>query len=503
MSPPLIISIASGKGGVGKTMLTVATADELSRQSKTLVVDLDFFNRGLSGLFREWLPLERGGMKPLTIDRPDFLQPPTSDSTALEPKIEDQPWELWQVAENLFHIHFPDTSNREDDAVERGSEGGSRPERIALLTTELEKWLLGLASQFGFKAIVLDCHGGPDPLSFAAAIVADHTLLVSEPDRITLHGTLNFLRKLWRVCGEQSPDVRLVFNKVIPKFNVFFLKRFYNDNLRKEFYDDALLAVFPMEMYLTKEFEQTRLLTESYPHSALARKTRLMLRDLLLKEHAELLRPISIRQPAWLRKFRYYTMDRTLWVFDPSVVLNFFTGLALLWLICEAAIASITSPQPPDWLTKAMNSSWLKKDVDWVVGFAKTWFGWTMLGWVLSATLWRATVSLDRLGIRAARQHRKGLAVTLFLFLAILWVLGVVSTAETIHRLAHPYEHPFVEIFPFVWMALLCLWLVIKFLFRSYLQIRYAPAWLDISLQLGFVAYLIAGVVWAYIADVL
>ena len=49
---PLILAVASGKGGVGKTMLTVACAYELSLGGPTLVIDLDFFNRGLSGLFR-------------------------------------------------------------------------------------------------------------------------------------------------------------------------------------------------------------------------------------------------------------------------------------------------------------------------------------------------------------------------------------------------------------------------------------------------------------------
>lgn len=48
----LLISIVSGKGGVGKTMLAVAVARELSTNVRTLIVDLDFFNRGLTGLMR-------------------------------------------------------------------------------------------------------------------------------------------------------------------------------------------------------------------------------------------------------------------------------------------------------------------------------------------------------------------------------------------------------------------------------------------------------------------
>jgi len=51
MDNTLILAVVSGKGGVGKTMLSVAMANELVRTNKTLLMDLDFFNRGLTGLF--------------------------------------------------------------------------------------------------------------------------------------------------------------------------------------------------------------------------------------------------------------------------------------------------------------------------------------------------------------------------------------------------------------------------------------------------------------------
>jgi len=50
---PLVVSFVSGKGGVGKTMLAVAFARQLSKKGKTLLLDLDYFNRGLTGLLRE------------------------------------------------------------------------------------------------------------------------------------------------------------------------------------------------------------------------------------------------------------------------------------------------------------------------------------------------------------------------------------------------------------------------------------------------------------------
>ena len=77
--PPLILAVASGKGGVGKTMLTVACAYEFSLGGATLVIDLDFFNRGLSGLFR-------GRRDVGLIARPRFL-----DAVDAPPSV---PWQI-------------------------------------------------------------------------------------------------------------------------------------------------------------------------------------------------------------------------------------------------------------------------------------------------------------------------------------------------------------------------------------------------------------------------
>jgi cellulose biosynthesis protein BcsQ len=64
---PEIVTFVSGKGGVGKTMLAVAFARELSHADKTLILDLDFFNRGLTGLLRH-------GKKIMAVQKPRFLE---------------------------------------------------------------------------------------------------------------------------------------------------------------------------------------------------------------------------------------------------------------------------------------------------------------------------------------------------------------------------------------------------------------------------------------------
>jgi MinD-like ATPase involved in chromosome partitioning or flagellar assembly len=483
---PLIIAMTSGKGGVGKTMLSVACAYELSYSSKTLLVDLDFFNRGLSGLFRQPLPSNLSGIDPVAIERPQFLVAEPSDPTAPESQIAKQPWELWKIENNLFHIHFPDTSNREDDALERGSDI-TRQERVATQANQLGSWLLGLANRFAFKAIVLDCHGGPDMTSFAATFIADYTLLISEPDRITLHGTLNFLRKLWRLCGEEAPDVRLVFNKVVPQFGIRFLVRFYNKTLRREFFEEKLLAVFPLEIYLTKAFEQTPILSKVYPHSLLARKMQLLLRSLLYPSKSRFLRPLTICQSAWLRSFRYYTMGKKVFAYDSSIVLNVITGYCVLLMVAALAIKYANELSRLSGMTAALT---------WVEGIKRpeTIVAITMplaagFCWLLAAALWQATVWVDRVGIRATRRSKFLRAILWFVLLAVIWTPGDFMIGAAIHESAVRMNHQlFIFVLP---IFLLALWVSVMFGFRSFRQFRYGPRWLEICLQLGLVVSLV------------
>ena len=58
---PCVICISSGKGGVGKTSIALSLARELAQSSKVLVVDLDYFNRGATGLLLGRLVPKQGG----------------------------------------------------------------------------------------------------------------------------------------------------------------------------------------------------------------------------------------------------------------------------------------------------------------------------------------------------------------------------------------------------------------------------------------------------------
>jgi len=291
-SRPLVLAFLSGKGGVGKTMLAVAAARELARGQRTLLIDLDFFNRGLTGLMPQGKLL--GQLSP-----PLFLQLDGTD--AAEAGLSKAAWELREVSKNLVHISYPDIPpqclrNLEAQGI-KGLEQG------------LNEFVLSVASQAQCDCVVLDCHGGPDATSFAACAIADHSLIISEPDRITFYGTMNFVRQLQRVAGGRKFDLRLVFNKVVPAFSGIFLRRLYRAEIRRFFGGNRLLAIFPLEIYLTKAFEQTPFLSDALPNSWLAKKTNVMLRDLLgdppqSTGQPKFILPAARGLPSWLLWWR-------------------------------------------------------------------------------------------------------------------------------------------------------------------------------------------------------
>jgi cellulose biosynthesis protein BcsQ len=298
-SERVTIALVSGKGGVGKTMLSVAIARELSMKTRTLLFDLDFFNRGLTGLFRS-------GRVIAEVPAPSFISCAGTEA---------QEWELVEVAPKLLHVRYPDLTPQQIENLERLD--------ACELADTLGTFLASLRSAADCDAIVLDCHGGPDRLSFAACMASNYALLISEPDKITFYGTMHFVRQLEAVIPPEKAtavDLRLVLNKVVPAFSGIYLRRFYNQELRDIFHGRPLLAIFPIEMYLTKEFERTPLLTEVYPFSLLAKKTRLLICDLLGKSGGASEHSFS-KIPRWRSYFLRNSIGKKPWLFDLNNVL--------------------------------------------------------------------------------------------------------------------------------------------------------------------------------------
>ena len=310
---PLILSFVSGKGGVGKTMLAVSAANELAQLHRTLIIDLDFFNRGLSGMF-----IRSAAYKE--------VRPP---SFAKSNHVKD--WTARTITPNLFTISFPDIGHLEQEV--------HTPEYISLLADHLLDWILELSSELECTVVVLDCHGGPDALSFASTMISDKTILVSEPDRVTMYGTLHFLRRLDQLEVTKT-DVYLVFNKVVDSVGSNFLWRLYDETLRNEYFDGRpLLAAYPIELYLAKSFENNPLATEDYPQSMLALKTQVMLFDLIHEDTRTFLSERAESVPIWLKFLR----RRFFWRRPKLFSLDFLAAVGFVLLLIAIGLSWLDS----------------------------------------------------------------------------------------------------------------------------------------------------------------
>jgi chromosome partitioning protein len=163
-----ILSTVSGKGGVGKTIISANFARIAAFSKKVLLIDFDFPNQGLTGLFAEYLN--------------------TSCFNARDMILDSRPIEFSRITtlrQNLFFVPAFDPADQNRYQLDF-SKLLSKEELIGRLNMRLNT----LINDLKMDLIILDCHGGLDSISFASFMSSDCTLLISEPDKITFNGTL-------------------------------------------------------------------------------------------------------------------------------------------------------------------------------------------------------------------------------------------------------------------------------------------------------------------------
>jgi cellulose biosynthesis protein BcsQ len=401
MVEPQIISIVSGKGGVGKTMLSVAIANELARSKKTLLLDLDFFNRGLTGLFAS----AKATSHPEPLTPPGFF----GDS--------DVDWSVGEVERNFFMVFYGDLDKSQSDILEVHD--------VRLLAGELSAFIRQVTEKLQCEFVVLDCHGGPDNTSFAACSIATRSIVVSEPDRITLHGTLNFLRILRRQTGNKPLDIRLVFNKVVAGFTSMFLFNFYNDYLRSQFGDRDLLAIYPLEIYLTKAFEKIPYLTTVYPTSQLAIKSRLVLFELFQSEGAAILPP-QIADMTSIERFKSkYYMGRRPKLLDLDFVLKAIAVYALVVIGLPISLAYVWDEN---------KFPVVHKLVETLVPLAYAMVA--AVPWVIAVIVVEWTIELDTWMTYSFRTRAFTKSVIAALILMVFWLPAAAGLGGILHELS-------------------------------------------------------------------
>jgi cellulose biosynthesis protein BcsQ len=207
---PCVISVVSGKGGVGKTRLSFAITRELltsqrtdSNSPKVVLVDCDLYNHGatllIDGHYQASHPI-------LSTFR--FLgdETPTGD----------------QQERYLQEIKLPETTNMlyfvpiNDESTRMAQCSGDDPrfnhnetQLKDLMAKMLERVNESLDGSADF--IIFDCHPGPHPLTLACCALSDCILLVSDYEEDCLLATL---LTAWHIDDDRISRARLVFNRV-------------------------------------------------------------------------------------------------------------------------------------------------------------------------------------------------------------------------------------------------------------------------------------------------
>ena len=274
---PVTLTIASGKGGVGKTCISANLAYVFSKFGRTLLVDLDMQNQGC---------------------------------TSLLAKSEDI------IADSIFSILSDETNNnitthrlRDNLNFLPAISFESPPTQVQILdvlhsasmSEALTRFVASVSTLYDY--IIFDCHGGIDELSRAAFFHSTETLVVTEPDGVTFSGTLELLRSFGaqftndgKLIGfhrkedikkpeaSRKTNMRIIVNRLRGFLSFRSLERLYAPyfKLNNNSMGPSLIYL-PTEDLLSESFGEVPFYVELLPDSIFARKlyyiTFLILRD--------------------------------------------------------------------------------------------------------------------------------------------------------------------------------------------------------------------------------
>ena len=268
------IAFVSGKGGVGKTTLATNIAWLISTApARVLIIDLDFQDLGCTGLFAARYHLGTSNALELVL-----AQEETNNSSL----------NLTQITENLQFLPAAlilQTAEHYDAFLEV-------PEDIY---ERLDKLLNNLYELYSIDCFVLDCHGGIDATSIAAAGICDKTLIVTEADTVTFAGTLGLFDSYYHHYDsfDRRPMIEFIVNRIPPKYKWKDLDRLYRVYLERHLGEltksKSVLSYISAEGYLADSFGDYPFQVELAPSAIFTRKLELILGSLFQSSNPKLL----------------------------------------------------------------------------------------------------------------------------------------------------------------------------------------------------------------------
>jgi MinD-like ATPase involved in chromosome partitioning or flagellar assembly len=280
---PKCISLVSGKGGVGKTFIAANFAFCCSLSMKVLLVDCDFHNQGLTGLFSGYLGRSMVGAYDWLLKQKDVT---SAQFITIRPNLS-------------FLPAFSDMRHREIDWT--SYPGAAIVNRCRAIVREATE-------KFGIDLVILDCHGGLDEISFGSYIAADVTIVVTESDRVTFNGTLELLEfyanKRSRLTQELPCASGIKFDSLItdPKLEgeelIFLFNRIpnrlnyqiFSDRIEEEFVKNIpnmmtrvpRMVFMPAGSLAARSFSEYPFFIEVVPESIVSKKIAILFKNLFM-----------------------------------------------------------------------------------------------------------------------------------------------------------------------------------------------------------------------------
>ena len=268
---PVIISIMSGKGGVGKTSFALALANELSAAgNKVLLLDADFSNRGLSELMRDY---EQRAECPVNLLNELLLEKSPSRPNC----------SFVYIQENLVALLIPPLDSEQLGFLE------ARP--VSEMKKAISQLVMLTVRQMQFDTIVVDCHGGRDVVSFGVAGISDHVIVINVPEISTFFGTLNLLADLEKeqiasTKRERSefdtPKLHMVFNMAQRGFRRRMLSYWYRRYFSKYFSGQEFLSIIAFDPRISIATATKQLPTRRLHYSSMSEKMRCIVVELFV-----------------------------------------------------------------------------------------------------------------------------------------------------------------------------------------------------------------------------
>jgi MinD-like ATPase involved in chromosome partitioning or flagellar assembly len=261
---PRILSFVSGKGGVGKTAISANFARLCSHRWRSLIIDFDFSNQGLTGLLH---PYVRSGFQ--------------SSKNLFATQESTGPLRVIQISQSLYFLPAYDPNDNDRFLF--------LPKIVDTDYRHVSGGIAQIASAYNIEVVIIDCHGGLDASSYFGFRLGDACIVVTEADIVTFNGTLELLdfyklQSQWQDAADDpgikrvstvplSGEMHFLLNRTSTRFEYRTLIAAYREQIAANFENlRPKFQVFPHDNLLAASFSDYPFYIDLLPESIFTQK---------------------------------------------------------------------------------------------------------------------------------------------------------------------------------------------------------------------------------------